>query len=71
MNAPIPIYLNASMFPRIIRDPASSTEEVSIRVFMNLKITFPNNVLVRQFCGESLQSARHSTEERGGVSRAH
>ncbi len=31
-----PIYINASMFARIIRDPALSTEEVSIRVFMNL-----------------------------------
>ncbi len=31
-----PIYINASVFARIIRDPASSTEEVSIRVFMNL-----------------------------------
>ncbi len=26
----------ASMFARIIRDPASFTEEVSIRIFMNL-----------------------------------
>ncbi len=33
LNAPIPICLNASMFARIIRDPASSAEEVSIRVF--------------------------------------
>ncbi len=31
-----PIYINASMFALIIRDPALSTEEVSIRVFMNL-----------------------------------
>ncbi len=31
-----PICLNVSMFTRIIRDPASPTEEVSIRVFMNL-----------------------------------
>ncbi len=30
------IYINASMFARIIRDPALSTEEVSIRAFMNL-----------------------------------
>ncbi len=42
-----PICLNASMFARIIRDPASSTEEVSIRVFNeSLQITFLNNVLV-------------------------
>ncbi len=30
------IYINAPMFARIILDPTSSTEEVSIRVFMNL-----------------------------------
>ncbi len=35
-NAMIPICRNASMFAQIIRDQASSTEEVSIRVFMNL-----------------------------------
>ncbi len=34
-NAP-PIYLNVSMFTQIIRDPASPTEEVTIRFFMNL-----------------------------------
>ncbi len=40
-----PIYINASMFARIIRDP--SAEEVSLSVFMNLcKPFFPNNVLV-------------------------
>ncbi len=66
------IYINASMFARIIRDPASSTEEVSIRLFYeSLQIAFPNNVLVSQFRGWSLQSARHLTEEKGGVSRAH
>ncbi len=31
-----PICLNASIFAQIIRDPASPTEEVSMRVFMNL-----------------------------------
>ncbi len=31
-----PIYINASMFARIIRDPASLTKEVSIRFLMNL-----------------------------------
>ncbi len=47
-----PIYINASMFARIIRDPASSTEEVSIRFFYeSLQIAFPNNVLVSQFHG--------------------
>ncbi len=51
-NAPIPICLNVFMFARIIRDPASSTEEVSIRVFYeSLQIAFPNNVLVSKFCG--------------------
>ncbi len=60
------------MFARIIRDPASSTEEVSIRVsYESLQIAFPNNVLISQFRNWSLQSARHSTEERGGVRRAH
>ncbi len=44
------LCLNAFMFARIIRDPASSTEEVSIRFFYeSLQITFPNNVLVSQF----------------------
>ncbi len=44
-----PIYLNAFMFVRIIRDPASPTEEVSIHFFMNLcESAFPNNVLVRK-----------------------
>ncbi len=62
-----PIYINASMFARIICDPTSSTDEVSIRVFyVSLQIAFPNNVLVSQFRGWSLQSARHPTEERGG-----
>ncbi len=47
-----PICLNASMFARIIRDRASSTEEVSIKGFYeSLQITFPNNVLVSQFRG--------------------
>ncbi len=44
-------YLNVFMFARIIRDPASPTEEVSIRFFNeSLQITFPNNVLVSKFC---------------------
>ncbi len=34
-NAP-PIYLNVFLFARIIRDPASLTEEVSIRFFVNI-----------------------------------
>ncbi len=51
-NAP-PIYLNESMFARIIRDPASPTEEVSIRLFYEtLQIAFPNNVLVSKFHDE-------------------
>ncbi len=67
-----PICLNASMFAQIILDPTSSTEEVSIRFFYeSLQIASLNNVLVSQFRGWSLQSARHRTEERGGVSRAH
>ncbi len=31
-----PIYINASMFTQIINDPALTTEELSIRVFVNL-----------------------------------
>ncbi len=51
-NAP-PIYLYASMFTRIIPDPASHPEEVSVRFFNeSLQITFPNNVLVSQFHDE-------------------
>ncbi len=46
------IYLNAFMFAQIIRDPASPTEEVSIRFFYkSLQIAFPNNVLVSKFRG--------------------
>ncbi len=53
-NVP-PMCLNASMFVRIIRDPASPTEEVSICFFNeSLQIAFPNNLLVSKFhnkCG--------------------
>ncbi len=48
---PSPIYLNVSMFTRIIRDPASPTEVVIISVFFFyefLRITFLNNVLAMQ-----------------------
>ncbi len=49
-NAPILNLPNTSMFTRIIRDPASSTEEVSISFFYeSLQIAFPNNVLVSKF----------------------
>ncbi len=55
------------MFAQIIRDPASSTEEVNISFFYeSLQIAFPNNVLlVSKFRGWSLKSARHSTEREG------
>ncbi len=47
-----PIYLNASRFAQIIRDPASPTEEVSIHFFFEyLQIAFPNNVQVSKFRG--------------------
>ncbi len=47
------IYLNASMFARIIRDPASSTEVVSTRFLKeSLRIAFPNNVLINKFQNE-------------------
>ncbi len=39
-NVPL-IYLNASMFAQIIRDPASSTEEVNTRFF---KLIFANRL---------------------------
>ncbi len=47
------IYINACMFARIIRDPASPPEEVSIR-FLNesLQTAFPNNVLISKFHDE-------------------
>ncbi len=46
-----PIYLNASMFAQIIRDPASPA--VSVRFFNeSLQIAFPNNVLVSKFHDE-------------------
>ncbi len=61
------------MFAQIIRDPASSTEEVSLSFFFykSLQIAYPNNVLVSKFRDWCLQSACHPMEERGGVSRAH
>ncbi len=58
-------------YSRIIRDPASPTEEVSIRLFYeSLQIAFPNNVLVSMFRGESKQyhengSSPHGREGRG------
>ncbi len=49
-KAPILICLNASLFTQIFCDPASTTDEVSIRVFYeSLQITFPDNVLVSMF----------------------
>ncbi len=51
-NVPL-IYQNVSIFVRIICDPASPTEEVSIRFFNeSLHIAFPNNVLVSKFHDE-------------------
>ncbi len=50
-NAP-QIYLNAFMFARIIRDPASPTE-VSLSFFYeSLQITFPNNMNFSKFHDE-------------------
>ncbi len=49
----LPICLNASMFARIIHDPASLTAEVNIRFFYeSLQIAFLNNVLVIQSLDE-------------------
>ncbi len=47
------ICLNASMFVQIIRDLASPTAEVSLRVFNEpFQIAFPNNVLISKFHDE-------------------
>ncbi len=61
------------MFVQIIHDPP--TEEVSI-MFCNesLQIAFPNNVLVASFkmnVAKVNSLSESSSEERGGVSRAH
>ncbi len=52
-NAPS-IYVNVSMYARIIRDPVSSTSTSEYKVFLNesLQIDFPNNVLISQFHDE-------------------
>ncbi len=51
-NAP-PIYLNVSMFMRIIRDPASPRRsEYTFFFYESLQIAFPNNVLVSKFQDE-------------------
>ncbi len=67
-NAP-PIYLNASIFAQISRDPASPPEEVSMFFFNeSLQIAFPNNVLVSKFhdeCGLSLPSLRERLGREG------
>ncbi len=56
------------MFAQILLDPASTIEEVSIRVFYeSLLIFFPNN----SFAAKVNSTACHPMEERGGVSRAH
>ncbi len=48
------IYLNPSMFMRIICGPASPTEDVSIWFFYEyLQIAFPNNVLFASSYGNS------------------
>ncbi len=61
-NASILIYINASMFARIIRNPASSTEEVSEYkcFYESLQIAFPNNMLVRHV-HKSLRSKSKSS----------
>ncbi len=55
------------MFEQIIPDPASSTEEVSIKVFYeSLQIAFPNNVLVASFAAEfTVCLSLHGREGRG------
>ncbi len=67
--------VNASMFARIICDPASPPEKVSTRFFNEyLQIAFPNNVLISKFhdeCAKVNSPSESGSEERGGVSRAH
>ncbi len=59
------------MFVRIIRDPALSTEEMSIRVFMNLcKSPLLKMCKLASFPGKVKSAAHHTTKERGGASRA-
>ncbi len=54
------------MFVRIIHDPASSTEEVSIIVFYeSLHIAFSNNVLVSNFCGREGRGQQSSLAFKG------
>ncbi len=64
-----PIYLKASIFTWIIRDPASPPEEVSVRFFNeSLQIAFPNNVLVSKFhdeCSKTLSSLRERLGREG------
>ncbi len=59
------------MFARIIHDPASPTEEVSIMFFFyeSLQIAFPNNVLVKlaSFAAE-VYSLLITTRKRGAGS---
>ncbi len=73
-TAPL-IYLNASMFARIIRDPASSTEEVSVRFLMNLcKSLFLIMCLLASFtmnAANVYHLSESGSEKRGGVSRAY
>ncbi len=59
------------MFVQIIRDPASPPEEESIRLFYeSFLITCWLASSMAQVNG-LVRIARHSTEERGGVSQAH
>ncbi len=47
------IYLNVSMFVRIIRDPSFTYSEYKVFLRIFCKSPFPNNVLVSKFHNES------------------
>ncbi len=72
-NAPS-VYLNASMFVRIIRDPASPTEEVSTSFFFFfMKSPFLIMCKLASFMMNAAKvnnPSENGSEERGGVSRA-
>ncbi len=74
MNAST-IYLNASIFVRIIRDPASTPEEVSVMFLLNLcKSLFLITCNLASFTmnvAKVYHLSQSGLEERDGVSRSH
>ncbi len=72
-----PIYLNAFMFTQIICDPASPTEEVSVRFFFFMNLWNSPFLITCYLASFTMNAAKDyrlseiSSEERGGVNRAH